>query len=134
MFSYLRRLIPRRIKKVFHKPNLSFCQYCGWLRLAETAETGRNADARLPRELPAASLAKVVLTLRVMVSRTILTRSVRTTFHYFFPRFGSGASDGGTGWPSTVFGSISSTRMPSGSKRLSWRLRFLPVRASIGLP
>src|SRR5213594_754135 len=32
---------------------------------------------------------------------------------------GDGAIDGGTGFPSTVFGSINSMRVPSGSKRLA---------------
>ena len=47
---------------------------------------------------------------------------------------GGGAMDGGTGFPSTVFGSINSIRVPSGSKRFAWRLPFLPTFISIGLP
>ena len=41
--------------------------------------------------------------------------------------WGAGASDEGAGLPSTVSGSISSTREPSGSKMLTWRLRFTPI-------
>src|SRR5262249_46145794 len=40
---------------------------------------------------------------------------------------GGGAVDDGTGLPSTVLGSINSTRVPSGSKRLACRLPFLPM-------
>src|SRR5262245_10916658 len=46
--------------------------------------------------------------------------------------FGGGRVDEGAGLPSTVLGSISSTRVPSGSNRLSWRLRLIPVRISSG--
>src|SRR5262245_43461166 len=46
---------------------------------------------------------------------------------------GGGAVDHGAGVPSTVTGSINSTRVPSGSKRLSCRLRLIPVLISIGL-
>jgi len=46
---------------------------------------------------------------------------------------GGGAADEGTGLPSAGTGSMSSTRVPSGSKRLSWRLPFLPRCGSRGL-
>ena len=45
---------------------------------------------------------------------------------------GGGSVDDGVGLPSMVFGSISSTRVPSGSNRLTWRLRLMPVRISTG--
>src|SRR3989442_545442 len=40
---------------------------------------------------------------------------------------GGGTVEDGGGWPSTVTGSISSVRVPSGSKRLSWRHRLIPA-------
>src|SRR5712692_3431179 len=46
---------------------------------------------------------------------------------------GGGAIDGGTGFPSAVFGSINSIRVPSGSKRFACRFPFLPTLISIGL-
>src|SRR5262245_25391543 len=45
---------------------------------------------------------------------------------------GGGAVEGGAGFPSTVPGSISSTRVPSGSNRFNWRFRLTPVLTSIG--
>ena len=45
---------------------------------------------------------------------------------------GGGSVEDGAGWPSIVFGSISSMRVPSGSNRLICRLRLMPVRTSIG--
>ena len=38
----------------------------------------------------------------------------------------------GAGFPSTVSGSISSVRVPSGSYKFICRFRFVPVRISIG--
>src|SRR3954447_2857622 len=43
---------------------------------------------------------------------------------------GGGAEEDGAGVPSTVFGSISSMRVPSGSYRFSCRLRLMPVLIS----
>ena len=40
---------------------------------------------------------------------------------------GAGAVEFGAGWPSTVFGSMSSIRVPSGSYRLIWRFLLTPV-------
>ena len=45
---------------------------------------------------------------------------------------GGGSEDEGVGLPSMVLGSISSTRVPSGSNRFTWRLRLMPVRISTG--
>ena len=45
----------------------------------------------------------------------------------------AGASDHGVGLPSTVFGSINSVRVPSGSNRFNWRRRFFPTCISSGL-
>src|SRR5262249_59715785 len=45
---------------------------------------------------------------------------------------GGGALELGAGFPSTVTGSISSMRVPSGSNRFNWRLRLTPVLGSIG--
>jgi hypothetical protein len=44
---------------------------------------------------------------------------------------GAGAVDAGTGLPLTVLGSISSIRVPSGSKRFAWRFPLTPVLISI---
>ena len=46
---------------------------------------------------------------------------------------GAGASDHGAASPSTVFGSINSVRVPSGSNRFNWRRRFFPTCISSGL-
>ena len=45
---------------------------------------------------------------------------------------GGGALDGGVGLPSMVVGSISSTRVPSGSNRFAWRLRLIPTLIWMG--
>jgi hypothetical protein len=49
-----------------------------------------------------------------------------------FTGIGGGAVEEGMGTPSTVFGSMISTRVPSGSYRLNCRLRLTPVFISIG--
>src|SRR5579872_3605076 len=57
-----------------------------------------------------------------------------SAFRLFPVYCGGGASDGGTGFPFAVSGSISSIRVPSGSKRLACRLPLTPVLISIFCP
>jgi hypothetical protein len=46
---------------------------------------------------------------------------------------GAGAVDEGAGWPSMVFGSMSSMRVPSGSNTFTWRFLLTPTLISMDL-